>query len=252
MDSNDFITVDEILADVLGTTNDENMRKKNKGWYVSQIQQALEDLAFDTFFDERVWDVRYPSNNVLPLDKGMFNVRHIYLYNGQCGSMNAKANVHWKKNLSLARDGESFAAHQMTSGESDIDFIYPRTASIPGKLYMAEIQNGNIMFSPNCSAKEWVRIIANGMGCDIGDVPFIPRILRQATKDYAVYRFFRDMKNKDRRDHIGAYQESERDLYGNRNGRGYMGSWGEAESRIKSMNTWEKNEMKEYLGRINS
>ncbi len=46
----DFVTVNEILADVLKIVQDTDFKINSKGWYTSQIQQALEELSFDTFF----------------------------------------------------------------------------------------------------------------------------------------------------------------------------------------------------------
>ena len=61
MNTNDFVSLDIILADVLQMCGDESTRINPKGWYVSQVQKALEELSIDTFWNERTVDV--------PLDK---------------------------------------------------------------------------------------------------------------------------------------------------------------------------------------
>ena len=43
----------EILSDVLKLADDESFKDNSKGYYMSLIQQALQELAFDTFFDVR-------------------------------------------------------------------------------------------------------------------------------------------------------------------------------------------------------
>ena len=45
-----FVSVNEILADVLKITNDDGFKINTRGWYISQIRQALQELSFDTFF----------------------------------------------------------------------------------------------------------------------------------------------------------------------------------------------------------
>ena len=53
MNSNDFVSVNHILSDVLLEANDENLNIGfTKGWYISQIQQYLEERAFDSFYQE--------------------------------------------------------------------------------------------------------------------------------------------------------------------------------------------------------
>ena len=53
MGTSDFVSVNNILADVLIMVNDETMRNYgfNRGYYISSIQKALEELALQTFFD---------------------------------------------------------------------------------------------------------------------------------------------------------------------------------------------------------
>ena len=47
-----FVSVNEILADVLKIVKDSSFKLNSKGWYTSQIQQALEELSFNTFFND--------------------------------------------------------------------------------------------------------------------------------------------------------------------------------------------------------
>ena len=61
-----FITVNELLADVLKSVKDSDFKANSKGWYTSQAQQALEELSFDTYFDEK--------NTVLDIKKASITV----------------------------------------------------------------------------------------------------------------------------------------------------------------------------------
>jgi hypothetical protein len=77
-----FVSIDIILADVLKTVDDASTKLNSKGWYTSQIQQALEELSFDTFFDERNANFDVPKDLRLELPEGAFNLRKVYLFNG--------------------------------------------------------------------------------------------------------------------------------------------------------------------------
>ena len=51
MQSNDFCSVEHLLAEITSTLNDTEFRSGfSKGWYISRIQDALQELSFDTFW----------------------------------------------------------------------------------------------------------------------------------------------------------------------------------------------------------
>ena len=77
-----FVSVNEILADVIKVVKDDSFKLNSKGWYTSQIQQSLEELSFDTFFDEQHQAFDMPENLRLELPKGSFNLRQIFVFNG--------------------------------------------------------------------------------------------------------------------------------------------------------------------------
>ncbi len=86
MNINDFVSVDHLLADILSTVDDEKLRRGlTKGWYVSRIQKALQELAFDTFFSEVTLDLTLNRDTLsMEMPEGIFNIREIYLYNDKC------------------------------------------------------------------------------------------------------------------------------------------------------------------------
>jgi hypothetical protein len=100
MNSNDFVSVNHILAEVSMTLDDAEYRKGfSIGWYTSRIQDALQELAFDTFFDTVTIDKDMPKKTLsLELPKNVFNIREIYLYNGSCCSPST-SQVVWYKRL---------------------------------------------------------------------------------------------------------------------------------------------------------
>ena len=73
------------FSDVLQVTGDEDFREFTRGWYVSQIQQCLEELSFDSFMVVLDDDFEFPENYALALPANTFNVRGIWVYNGAIG-----------------------------------------------------------------------------------------------------------------------------------------------------------------------
>ena len=89
-----FVTVNEILADVLKIVKDSSFKVNSRGFYVSQIQQALEELSFDTYFDERSEVFEVPADLRLDMPKGAFNLKNMYLFNGTECDISRSQNVY--------------------------------------------------------------------------------------------------------------------------------------------------------------
>jgi hypothetical protein len=53
MNANDFVSAEKIIAEVSQTVNDKGFRNGfSKGWFLSRIHDALQELAFDTFYEK--------------------------------------------------------------------------------------------------------------------------------------------------------------------------------------------------------
>ncbi len=255
MNSADFVSMNQILSDVLMMTDDENLRKGiTKGYYVSQMQQAIEELAFDTFFDEVTDDIKFDSEFStrlnLEMPNNVFNIREMYLFNGACCTPESSVIVHWKRQFNNSQGGTAFTAKRVTGNRSQRDPIYPTDNTNPefpsSNLYYANVQNGLIMFSSNCQGFTHLRLVYNGTGGAIGDEPIIPRFLRQAVIDFTVEKAYSVLKAKDSRKYRILWGDVAAKLNDPRNG-----TWVNAERRIKSLDTWARDEMKEWLGRPN-
>ena len=251
MNTNDFVSLDIILADVLVLCGDENTRIYPKGWYVSQVQKALEELSIDTFWNERTVDV--------PLDKiklqskipeNMFNPREVYLWKGDCCSPETSVIVHYKRhyNNKPGVGGTGHTARRKEGGVYDPFFSPFRENSGQSRvsgLYYANIQGGIMMHSSSSAEYDMVRFVGNAYGGNIGDAPIIPRFLREATIDWVVEKYFRARYGRDVQYRV-RWIDSENKL-----NKRFDGSWDKAKYRIKNMDTWEMNSMKEYFGRMN-
>lgn len=243
MDTNDFVSVDSILSDVLIHCNDETLRSYglSRGYYISSIQKALEELSIDTYYTQKVVDIPMDKENLyVVMPSNLFNIREIYGYVGDCCDSDNGYVIHWKRlmNNSNNKKGSYSAPRRENNNRNP---FYPADGTMPSDLYYANTQNGKLMFSSNCSKFDTIRVIANTMGVKQGDDPIIPRIFRQAITDYVVDKTMSVLAVRDR-----SFRTMSADAKARLNE-----SWYKAERRAKTLDTWKKSEMREYLGRIN-
>ena len=256
MNANDFVSHNHIIASVAKTVDDEKFRKGfSVGWYISQIQDALQELAFDTFYQEVTVDFDIPKNFRLEIPKNVFNIRELYIYNGDgCCSPNNSQIVHWK-NLFDNKGKSGYTARVKDSGgagdthnqspfvANNYDFGY---SSYENRVkYYANIQNGTLMLSSSCGGFSKIRMICNGMGVEVGGIPSIPRFFEQAIKDWVLEKFYAAMMARERRIYRPLYLDA-KDARENLR----TGSWKTAIQRISSMNSWQKEDLNEYISSI--
>lgn len=264
-----FVTADVILSDVLSECDDADFRYATHGWYLSQVQQALEEMSFDSYYSRKVDSFPVPNNLQLPMPKGMFNLQNMYLYNGnECNISNA-VNVYWKRNYFTR--GEGFLAKNKERNGRDPFYFddinrngyntyggfgnyyadNPRF-TIKQNLYYFNIMDGIIMFSTACRDFENVFIEYVSTGIDIGEDPFIPIMLRQAVKDWVSVKALRNRAVKaDAGDaktnlFLSLASATENRLNNPRNG-----SWEEAIDRVSRMDKKQREDMQEYFSRFN-
>lgn len=252
MEANDFVSSNHIIADVVKTVDDEKFRKGfSKGWYQSKIQDALQALAFDTFYQKITLDYDLPENLTLPMPKNAFNIREIYVYDGDgCCSPTNSHIVHWKR-LFNNKGKEGYTARvkdARSGGSTNSDPFVADDWSIANMgadrriKYYANVANGVIMFSSSCGNHAKVRLIVNGMGVPVGDIPSIPRFFEEAVKDWVIEKFYRAMMGREPRVYRPLYLEA-KDARENMR----TGSWKTARIRISSMDSWEKEDLNEYI-----
>lgn len=261
-----MISPQEILSDVLKLANDESFKDNSEGYYNSLIQQALQELAFDTFFDERTEFFDVPENLNLSMPRGSFNLRQIYLYNGTECNFGTAQNVYYKRNYftkgkgSLSRDkgvnnnNDPFFQNRRSSNGSNLsDPSFRRVAGALtsiNNIYFYNIQRGMIMLSPNARSFQKIAISFNGTGGDIGDVSFIPQYLREAVKGWVLDPIY---KVKMAMSEGGADFNKWQTLWSmneNQLRKPFTGIWDTAELRVKSMDTKAREDYKEYMSRL--
>jgi len=255
------ISVDELLHDILKAVDDEDLKKGfERGWYVSQIQQAIEDIGFATFYKVVTRDLDMDKTNfAVQLPPNAFNIREIYLFNGACCDPSDSVIVHWKRLHNNKGLGPNFTSKTRDDHNNHHDPFFghkhhfhhrhSHADSTPGDrrshLHYANVYNGLIMFSNNADSFDKVRLVYNGIEGDIGTEPVIPRNFRQFVKDYVKVEFFGAMKVREPSMRIH-WADARNDLNDPRNG-----SKKEAKLFVKRADRWKKEDQGEYLGRMN-
>jgi len=251
MTANDFISVDHILAEVTATVNDVEFKNGfSKGWYTSRIQDALQELAFDTFWQKITHDFEIPENCRIKMPENVFNIREIYLYSGELCNPIKTQNVYWKRLFDNSYKGDGYTAKVKDNLGMVNDVFQPGFRSTnginnrySGPLYYYNVsEDGYIMLSKSSLAFPYLRVRFNGMGVVPGEIPVIPRFFERAVMDYVKVRFYEAMKSRDIRTYRPLWMDAKNDLEDPRDG-----SWNKARKRIKSMDSAEKESMEEYI-----
>lgn len=261
--NHNMISPEEILSDVLKQVSDESFKDNSRGYYMSLIQQGLSELAFDTFFDERTETCAIPENLNIEMPKGAFNIRQLYLFNGTECDIATSQNVYWKRNYYtkgngfLARDkgynnNDPFYDSRTLGRHNDNETIITggRDHSSISQSYFYNIQGGIIMLSASCRRFENIAMVFNGTGADIGEVPFIPQLFREAIKMWVLDGALKvKMANA-----VGVEFNKWQTIWAMNDRllrKPYTGVWEEAQVRAKSIDSKQREDIKEYLGRLN-
>jgi len=247
-----FVSIDVILSDVLKIVKDGSFKLNSKGWYTSQIQQALEELSFDTFFSELNADFDVPENLRLDMPKGAFNLRAIYLFNGDECNIETSVNVYIKGNFINSKSGNGYVARDKFYNGEDKFHIHrganksgdSRSDVRPLGVNFYAIQNGMIMLSESCRKYQRVMLVYNGIMSDIGEAPLVPQFFRQAVKHYvlcpALETKMTDKVATAEYNHWARLKQG----YEAKKDHPYDGSWVKAERRAKTLNNAERRDIK--------
>jgi hypothetical protein len=235
---------------------DKDTRILPKGFYLSAIQHAIEALSIDTYFSEKREAFDFPNDTLtLPMPKGCFNLRNIYLFNGnECNIQNSQK-VYWKRNYFTK--GEGFIANDKGNNFNDpfyddLDIPtnrYPkgerfRQQSSSSNVLYYNVQMGDIMFSSSCrGVANKVMLHFNNVFTNIEDAPIIPVMFRRAIEDYTCEFALRAMLP------TNPEKATLWKIYDARLNAPYDGSWAKAENIAKSLHSSQLEELKIYLGR---
>jgi len=241
-----LITANEILADVITETEDYDYRLFSKGWYLSQMQQCLEELSFDTFIKTVYTDDAFPSASLAySLPENTFNVKNIFVYNGALGVPTDSQRVLWKRGGYTTGPDSSFFAENK-AGQDEDPYIAHLSQTSEDDALWASIDNGVIYFSNAAATYSYIHLRTNGTLTAIGDAPLIPQFFRQAVKLWVVLEFYRRMRKRNPRMYGSLFNATHDELYAP-----FRGKWDEALARSRTLDTKARNDLKEYLSKMN-
>ncbi len=265
MNTGNYITPETILFNASVNSGDMGYKAFNKGFYMTLIQDAFEELNMTSFFAEERADFDFPMDNLtLALPKGCINVMNIYIYSGSECNPNNSRKIWWKRNYYtkggpgyIANDKgrnmmDPFLENHFTVSNTDKSLIrYDAADSVNQTLYY-NIQMGNIMFSSSCrSAGNKIHIHYRGVGGDVTEAPIIPRYYKQAIEDFVTEGILR-VRMANEPSNIKFLQPLWM-MYNNKlDKNGMNGSWFNAVQMVRDMNTSQSSELAEYLQKMAS
>lgn len=245
MEQSDVVDIDDFLSEILPLCDDERYRNGfTRGWYISGIQRCLDELGFETFFAYQTTDIDLNKESLqLPVPCNMFNIREMYLFNGEC-TPETYVIVYWKKQFNNGKGGDKYTAARNNGNFNMIDPFYPQSF-IGDNVYYANIQNGTIMLGANSRGYDKIRIVGNVAGSTIGNKFEVPRFFRQVIVDFVCERYFRAKIAKGDRTAISLQRLYDDNLYSFKPDK--AGSWKTAKARIAEMSSWKKNSLQQSL-----
>jgi hypothetical protein len=84
-----YVSPNEIIADVSQIVVDEALHDFTYGYWLSQIEQGLSEIAFDSFFDKKHFTALIPSNLKVPLPDDFYVAEQVFLFNGNECTVNS-------------------------------------------------------------------------------------------------------------------------------------------------------------------
>lgn len=260
MNTGHYITPDEIIFNAAAFSGDREFKFVPKGVYMSFIRDAFRQLNMESYFMEVRKDFNFPENLTLALPEDCFNVKNIYIFNGDFCNVSMSRKVWWKMNY-FTKGGKGYIANDKGNNNNDPYYenrILPdhdksliryNNADSVNSVLFYNIQMGNIMFSSSCKAAgAKVHIHYNGTGGNILEVPIIPIFFKEAIEDFvteAIMRMRMANEPSNIRNLSMLYQTYANKLDKN----GMNGSWHKAKHMALNLNSSQASEMKEYLGK---
>lgn len=251
MNINDFTSAERIIADVTATVGDREFKTGfSRGWYESHVQKALQELAMESRIFKVHQDIEVPQDLQVPMMKGVFDIREIYLYNGSLCEPDKTQVLHWKRlfNNKGNNGGNGYTSRVKDDGSNSADPFLPNqsyhnrnTRLYYGSKFYYNVENGIIMLSNDSRTFPYLKVIYNGLGGEIGDKPVIPRFFERAITDYLEERFYNAMKSRDIRLYRPLWVDADSRL------RDYNGAWAKAIKRVKTMDRSQQESMNEYI-----
>jgi hypothetical protein len=244
VNENNFISINEVLADVTVMVGDPEERLLSHGFYVAQVRNAIDELGFDTVFLEGYEDIEIPATHNISLPQNAYRIKRMHIYKGDPITVTHMENVYWKKGgLSMGKD-QGFTAN-MYPGSSDPYFgngLYAQSEAIYWFVY----HKGVITLSDGCDGFDYLRVVFDGIPSGVLDeAKMVPPEVRNALVLWAVEKCASALKTKD----IKLYRTIQIDAAAQLDLHGFNGVWQQAKRRLKYMGKKSMSDVAEYNNR---
>lgn len=240
---------------------DKTMSIIPRGMYLSIISDAFRELNIDSFFMINQKDFEMPTEHLsIQLPDDCFNVRNIYIFDGDVCNVAQSKKVWWKRNYYTTGSGyfandkgyngnDPYYMNHSEMENRDKRFIRVEPNSTVNNVLFYNIQNGVLMLSSSCrAAGTRVHVEYNSTGCNVEEAPIIPRFFKTAIEDYAIETLMRfRMANEPA--NARAWQILQQTYAVRLDKDGLDGSWHKAVMRVRNMDTLQRASLAEYLGR---
>ena len=236
-----YLSINEIIADVLPQVNDEEMRIRSYGFYKSLVKRALDELGFETFFLEVVKDIDKPDNLIIDIPAGCFNLKQIHGIVGTSDDIKGVANIYWKKGMRKRGKNMGTTADVMpnTSGQ---ETFYDSDLSGTNAHYFT-IQNGKIFLSDSCDVFDLFRLTFSGIPSkNLEEAKIVPPYVREAVILFTVNRAAAAMRFES-----NFYRSLWVDTTQILDEYGFNGAWQKAKIRLKEMDTKIRKDIQKYV-----
>jgi len=239
-----FLSIKEVLSDVLVALNDEEQAQLPPGFYNAQVRNGLDELGFDISFLPITNDYLLPDDLIVEIPKGCFNLRQIHLFTGTPDNVQYVENCYWKKGRHTrgANTGMTADVHHYNVTDPFI-----RVHVNEGSLYYFSVQNGQIYLSDACVNFDYVRLTFDGIpSMTLDDVKMVPPEVRKALVLWTTDKCAGSLKMRDAR-----YRIIQSDAINQLDEYGLSGAWHEAKQRLKRLDSKQIKDIIEYNSKLN-
>lgn len=254
----DLLSYKEILADVLVNVDDKEQRLLTPGWYKRQVKLGLDKLNYQAPFIERFKDFKMPSDLIVEMPAGSWDVIEVFVWNGASNDcceegesccdcvISSSVRLFHKDNFHTYGYQKGYTA-KVKTGQAD---YYIKNSTNDANVYFYYSNEGKLYLSDICANFQNVRVIYNGTAnTDIDTVKFIPPFCREAIIGYVTERVFFALKVQEPKYRL-AWADAKQDLYGMID-RMNISKWDLAISLLKAIDTKYRDDLDEYLSRMN-
>lgn len=242
---NNFLSIQNILADALVMLNDEDQKLLTPGYYTAAVKNGLDELGFDISFLPVTTDILLPDDLILTMPVGAFNLTQIHIYSGTPDNVGYVENVYWKKGARTQGKGTGYTADSHHWNVTD-PFFY-RCNVNEASLYYFSVQNGLIRLSDACAGYTYARLTYDGIPSkNLSTVRMVPPEVREALVLYVVEKGAASIKARD-----GKYRVIQIDAANQLDRYGLNGAWHLAQDRLVRLDKKMLKDIIEYNSKLN-